>query len=159
MFSKLALLSFSACPIRYLTAVKDILCSLLLGAVHAQAVVVLHLHIGTNVFALVSLSWWKPLCHVLITLGLVDIVGDGEKLWASDTKKSVNNQHTGDKMQGLLTHLRTPHAGWQSSPWHQKPKPPSMGRCDQCRRRRRQSMFHRRSQSTRYQTSPCRHCS
>lgn len=77
-------------PARRLTAIKDVLSRLLLGTVHAQAIVMLHFHIGTNVLALVSLSRWKPLCQILVALRLVDIISDGEELWTSDAEAAVS---------------------------------------------------------------------
>lgn len=73
-----------------LAAIKNIARGLLLRRVHAQAVVVLHLNVCADIFALVRSAWREPLGQILVALGLVDVVGDGEQLWARHATSFVS---------------------------------------------------------------------
>jgi len=64
--------------------VENIQGGLLLGTVHSETVVVLDVDPCANILALESSARWEPLRDILVALGLVDIVGDGEQLRASD---------------------------------------------------------------------------
>lgn len=66
----------------------------LLRAIHAQAVEVLDLHVRTHILALVGLARRQPLGEILVALGLVDVVRDGEQLRPSQTAfESANEEH------------------------------------------------------------------
>ena len=56
----------------------------LLGGVNGQAVVVLDLNPGNDIVALEGVEGGKPGSRILVTLGLVEIVGDGDQLRSSE---------------------------------------------------------------------------
>lgn len=65
--------------------VQDVTRCILLGLVNGQVVVMFDINPSPDILALVRFSGRQPLSQVAVAFGLIDVVGNGKELRASDT--------------------------------------------------------------------------